>query len=213
MKTKYILLTLWILCGFSGFSQEKKDGFFKKHPFVNITEFGVLLGRNKVENVGWWGIRPANYLPSYSVQNRINASIQSFNGVYLSKKTAVGITVGVDGYGQTVLMPISAGIRQQLIKKKEGGSILLGSLDAGYATTWLNEDQTGYITKGGIMVNPMIGYKLPMRNGSSWIINFGYRYQQATYEQERQQADTPYWYESLEKRNYRRMVVRFGIEF
>lgn len=192
-------------------AQDKKEGFFQKHPFVNMTEFGVLLGRNKYQTYTYYG----SYYPQpmqYQVENRVNFALQTFNGVYLNKKTAVGLTLGVDGYGPTVLMPISAGIRRNLVQKRQGGSILLGSLDAGYATTWLNEDNTGYKTSGGLIVSPTIGYKLPMRNGSAWLINFGYRFQRASYKQKRTE-DPIYWYESNEVRNYRRMVVRFGIEF
>lgn len=66
-------------------------------------------------------------------------------------------------------------------------------------------------TKGGFSINPTIGYKLPMRNGSAWLINVGYRIQRAKYSQKR--TDDFYWYESNEVRNYKRFVVRFGIEF
>ena len=61
------------------------------------------------------------------------------------------------------------------------------------------------------MISPAIGYKLPMRNGSAWLINLGYRYQRAEYKQERQ-GDI-YWVESNEVRNYKRMLLRVGIEF
>jgi hypothetical protein len=213
MKKIYILFILGILSFFPAIAQDKKESFFQKHPFVNMTEFGVLLGRNKYATNGYYygGYYPQPNI-QYQVQNRVNFTLQTFNGIYLDKKTAAGITLGVDGYGPTVLMPISAGIRRNLVQKRQGGSILLGSLDAGYATTWLNEDNTGYKTSGGLIISPTIGYKLPMRNGSALLINFGYRYQRAEYRQERNE-DPIYWYESNEVRNYRRMVVRFGIEF
>ncbi len=217
MKKIYMLFALGVLSFLPSVAQEKKEGFFQKHPFVNMTEFGTLFGRNKFTTSSYYGIGiyypTTSFIePQYQVQNRVNFSLQTFNGVYLDKKTAVGITLGVDGYGPTALMPISAGIRRNLVQKKQGGSILLGSLDAGYATTWLNEDNTGYKTSGGLMICPTIGYKLPMRNGSAWLINFGYRYQRAEYKQERT-GDAIYWSESNEVRNYRRLVVRFGIEF
>ncbi len=211
MKKIHILFVFAMLNCLSIFAQEKKEGFFKKYSFVNMTEFGVLLGRNKYE-INYYPYYLNNAPPTqYQTQNRINFALQTFNGIYLDKKTAVGITLGLDSYGPTVLMPISAGIRRSLVQKKQGGSILLGSLDAGYATTWANEDNTGYKTSGGLIISPTIGYKLPMRNGSAWLINFGYRYQHAEYLQERQ-GDI-YWTEANEVRKYRRMVVRFGIEF
>ncbi|WP_394990057.1 hypothetical protein [Emticicia sp.] len=213
MKKIQIIFVLGILNFFPTIAQEAKQGFFQKHPFVNMTEFGVLFGRNKYESYGYYyrGYYPQPVDVQYQIQNRVNFALQTFNGIYLDKKTALGLTLGVDAYGSTVLMPISAGIRRNLIQKKQGGSILLGSLDVGYANTLLNEDNTGYKTSGGIIVSPTIGYKLPMRNGSAWLINFGYRYQRAEYKQER--TNDPFWYESNEVRNYRRMVVRFGIEF
>jgi hypothetical protein len=212
MKKIQLFLILGILNFFPAIAQEVKEGFFQKHSFVNMTEFGVLLGRGKYQtNNYYYGYYPQPIDKQYQVQNRVNFALQTFNGIYINKKTALGLTLGADSYGQTILMPISLGIRRNLIQKKQGGSILLGSLDTGYATTLLNEDNTGYKTSGGLIISPTIGYKLPMRNGSAWLINFGYRYQRAAYKQER--TGDPFWVESNEVRNYRRMVVRFGIEF
>jgi hypothetical protein len=211
MKKSFILVLMGITGFFPSFGQKETKGFFKKYPFVNVTELGVSFGRNKYQTYAYYG----SYYPQpiqYLTQNRVNFSLQTFNGVYLNAQTAVGLTLGIDSYGSTVLMPISAGIRRNLVQKKQGGSILLGSLDVGYATTWLNEDNTGYKTSGGLVVSPTIGYKFPMRNGSAWLLNFGYRFQRAEYAQERN-GDAVYWTESNEVRNYRRMVVRFGIEF
>lgn len=211
MKKSFILVLMGIAGFFHSFGQKETKGFFKKHPFVNITELGTLLGRSKYQTYAYY----SSYYPQpiqYQTQNRVNFSLQTFNGVYLNSKTAAGLTVGIDSYGPTVLMPISAGVRRSLVQKKQGGSILLGSLDVGYATTWLNEDNTGFKTSGGLVICPTIGYKFPMRNGSAWLLNFGYRYQRAEYAQARN-GDTIYWTESNEVRNYCRMVVRFGIEF
>ncbi len=211
MKKSFILFLMGIIGFLPSFGQKERKGFFKKYPFVNVTELGTLLGRSKYQIYAYY----SSYYPQpmqYQAQNRVNFSLQTFNGVYLNSKTAAGLTVGIDSYGPTALMPISAGVRRNLVQKKQGGSVLLGSLDVGYATTWLNEDNTGFKTSGGLVVCPTIGYKFPMRNGSAWLLNFGYRYQRAEYAQVRND-DAIYWTESNEVRNYRRMVVRFGIEF
>ena len=214
MKKIYILIVLGIISFSSTFAQDKKQGFFKKYPFANMTELGISLGRGK------YSIYGGNYIKQvpeeqFQVQRKINFSAQTFNGVYLNKKTAVGLTVSVDNYGEsyapTTLMPIALGIRRNLAQKKPNGSILLGSLDFGYATTWLNEDNSGFKTKGGMMVSPAIGYKFLMRNGSAWLLNFGYRYQRAEYKQER--TGDIFWSESNEVRNYRRLMIRLGFEF
>lgn len=211
MKKILILFICGVFSLTQSLAQDKKSGFFKKYPFVNITELGASFGRNKYQTNAYYN----SYYPQtilYQTQNRLNFTLHTFNGVYINPKTAVGLTVGVDSYGETALMPISAGIRRNLVQKKQGGSILLGSLDAGYSTTWFNEDNTGFKTSGGLVVCPTIGYKFPMRNGSAWMMNFGYRFQRAEYKQQRTE-DQFYWTESNEVRNYRRMVVRFGIEF
>jgi hypothetical protein len=210
MKKIYILFVLGILNFPSTFAQDKKQSFLAKHPFVNMTEVGVSLGRTKYNSYGYGYYQPIRG-EQFQVQRSTNFTAQTFNGVYLNKKTAVGLTLGVDTYGATVLMPISAGIRRNLAQKKQGGSIFIGSLDAGYTTTWLNEDITNYKTKGGIVISPAIGYKFPMKNGSAWLLNFGYRYQRSEYKQAR--TGDIYWSESNEVRNYRRITMRLGFEF
>lgn len=211
-----LLLLVLLACNYSLKAQDEKGGFFRKHKFVNMTEFGGLFGRIKFQSNyygGWYPYPyPNNYPDQYQIKNKVNFSMQTFNGVYLDRKTAAGITIGVDGYGETILMPLAFGIRRNILQKKEGGSSLQAGIDAGYSTTWLNEDNTGFNTKGGLLVSPTIGYRLPMRNGSAWLINIGYRFQRAEYEMERN-GNEVYWSESNEVRNYKRMVLRLGIEF
>lgn len=197
-------------------AQEVKEKFFKKYKFVNMTEFGVMFGRTKsLVYYGSWFPYPTPSVSSpgvYQVNKRINVSGQTFNGVYINHKTAAGLTLGVDGYGETLLMPIALGVRRNIVQKKDGSSSLIGGLDVGYSTAWLNEDNTGFKTKGGLLISPAIGYRLPMRNNSAWLINVGYRFQQAQYIQERQ-GDGIYWTEFKEERKYKRLVVRLGVEF
>lgn len=208
-----LILVLVLLCTYAAKAQEEKERFFRKHKFVNMTEFGALFGRIKhqVYYYGWYPY-PSAGPAQYVMSNRVNVSMQTFNGVYIDRKTAAGITVGVDGYGGTVLMPLALGVRRSIIQKKDGGSSLMGGLDLGYSTTWLNEDNTGFNTKGGILISPAIGYRLPMRNSSAWLINIGYRFQRAEYEQLRQ-GESIYWSEFTEVRKYKRLVLRLGIEF
>ncbi|RFS15819.1 hypothetical protein [Emticicia sp. C21] len=197
-------------------AQDEKGGFFRKHKFVNMTEFGGLFGRIKYQANyygGWYPYPyPGNYPDQYQIKNKVNLSMQTFNGIYIDRKTAAGITIGVDGYGETVLMPIALGVRRSILQKKEGGSGLQAGIDAGYSTTWLNEDNTGFHTKGGLLVSPTVGYRLPMRNGSAWLINIGYRFQRAEYKMDRN-GNEVYWSETNEVRKYKRMVLRLGVEF
>lgn len=214
-----LIFLLAALCTSMAKAQEEKERFFQKYKFVNQTEFGGLFGRIKYQvYYGGWYPYPVPFGPTYptyptqyKVSNKVNISAQTFNGVYIDKKTAAGLTIGVDGYGETVLMPIALGIRRSIVQKKEGGSSLMGGIDVGYSTAWLNVDDTGFKTNGGLLISPTIGYRLPMRNGSAWLINFGYRFQRADYIQERQ-GDI-YWVESKEVRKHKRLVLRLGIEF
>lgn len=210
-----LIFIVFLVCTYAVKAQDEKGGFFRKHKFVNMTEFGGLFGRIKYQTYygGWYPYpSPNNYPDQYQLKNKVNLSMQTFNGVYLDSKTAAGLTVGVDGYGETVLMPIALGVRRSLLQKKEGGSGLQAGIDVGYSTTWLNEDNTGFNTTGGLLVSPTIGYRLPMRNGSAWLINIGYRFQRAEYKMERN-GNEVYWNESNEVRKYKRMVLRLGIEF
>lgn len=207
-----LLFLVLFFCTIAVKAQDEKTGFFRKHKFVNMTEFGGLFGRVKYQVYYGWYPYYGNYPDQTQLKNKVNLSAQTFNGVYLNRKTAAGITLGVDGYGETVLMPVALGVRQNLLQKKEGSSSLQGGLDVGYSTTWLNEDNTGFKTKGGMLISPTIGYRLPMKNSSAWLINVGYRFQRAEYKQERQ-GEGVIWTESNEVRNYKRIVLRMGIEF
>ena len=210
-----LIFTIVVLATMAVKAQDEKGGFFRKHKFVNMTEFGGLFGRIKYQVYynGWYPYPyPNNNPPQYQTKNKVNLSMQTFNGVYLDRKTAAGITIGVDGYGETVLMPLAMGVRRSILQKKEGGSSLQAGIDAGYSTTWLNEDNTGFHTKGGFLVSPTVGYRLPMRNGSAWLINIGYRFQRAEYKMDRN-GNEVYWSETNEVRKYKRMVLRLGIEF
>ena len=181
--------------------QEKKTIWSK---FVNITEFGVLPGRVRY-NTDTWSATPINF----EVRTRLSPTIQMFNGFQIKPKTAVGLTVGIDGYNNTVLMPFALGLRQTLLKKPDKKAEILGSLDVGYGTTLLQLDNSTKLTRGGLMANPMVGYRIPNRGGSAWLINFGYKHQQATVDKDIAQEE----FNSQEKRYYNRFVFRFGFQF
>jgi hypothetical protein len=192
-----------------------------KGKFVNITEFGALVGKVSYETANYYcpncyyttnskmAYSVSPYPTQRTVANRLNISFQTFNGFHIKPKTAVGLVVGADRYTSALLMPIAVGVRQTLLQKKEGGSSIFAAFDAGYATTWLQEDASNYKTRGGIMFNPAIGYRLPMKNGSAWILNFGYKFQEAKVDKNIE----GYSIERYEKRTYNRMTVRFGIQF
>jgi hypothetical protein len=219
MKKITLLFGLVLMMSANAFAQEDKGSFFSKHPFVNKTEFGGLFGRVRIPSTyyyyypsssSYWPPYPSNV--TYTLKNVANISIQTFNGIYLNPKTAVGITLGADWYSGALVTPISAGLRRTLAVKKQGGSALVAGLDAGWGTTWLHEDNPNQKTSAGLMVNPTIGFKFPMRNGSAWLLNFGYKYQQVEVKDIITEENI-YNISGLETRNYNRVQMRLGFEF
>jgi hypothetical protein len=198
MKKTFILL---LLITPLAFSQEKKTIWSK---FVNITEIGIMTGRVKY-NTDTWNTNPV----LTQVNRRVSPTLQMFNGFQIKPKTAVGITVSADIYGNTMLMPIAVGVRQTLIEKPNKKTQLMGSFDAGYGTTLINLDNTTNVTKGGLMLNPMMGYRIPNKGGSAWLLNFGYKTQFATVNKNAGFDD----FASQEKRTYNRFVFRMGFQF
>lgn len=174
---------------------------FKVH-YVNMTEFGGLFGRVMPEN-NWTGT------VRRTVTNRVNFTMQTFNGVQLKPRLAVGATVGVDWYNTALLMPLAAGVRYDLTHNKTKKTGLFASLDAGYAVRWLHADATSYETKGGMMLNPGVGLKIGMRSGSALILSLSYKRQQA-------RVQNPIGWNELsnfEQRVYNRMAFRLGVSF
>ncbi|MDP5139541.1 MAG: hypothetical protein NWP83_03615 [Spirosomaceae bacterium] len=220
MKTLSILL-ITTLCVTAGFAQVTESEISEKeHPFVNITEIGGMFGR--VLSPAYYytpyyyasSSSSSYYVPpsgqSYEVRNVANITLQTFNGVYINPKTAVGITTGLDWYNNTLIVPLEAGVRRKLFQRKSGGAAIITGLDAGYGTTWFHKDNPENKTSGGFAISPTIGYRMPSRSGSAWVLNFGYKHQSVTIRDTRQFDEN---YSSVETRSHNRLVVRFGFEF
>lgn len=168
----------------------------RRLPFANYTEVGGLFGR-VVSGV------QGNEI----VKNKTNLTVQTLNGVKLTKRLAVGALVGIDWYNSALLMPVGAGLRFQLTQPSDRNVSLFASADAGYGLNWLNKSSTGYFVKGGLMLNPGIGLRLGKPNGGSLLLTLSYKHQQA-------QVDKPLrWNEVTrdETRYYNRIAIRLGI--
>lgn len=169
MKTSgYLLYTLLLLAG-SVLAQKPSTS-----RYVNHTEVGGLFGRVKYGN-------PYNGNLE-QVDNRLNVTAQTFNGVQVSNRLSAGLTLGMDWYKAALLNPVAAGVRYDLTKK--GVVKLFGTLDAGYSFAWFHDDVEGYNTKGGVMVNPGIGLRIGKEAGFTLV--FAYKRQEG----ERRQAAT-----------------------
>lgn len=213
MKRFLLTSLVLLLFGMTSNAQDSTKKVARKHPYVNIIELGVLSGQN-TSNSYYYASASSYYYPSYgtgNTSNRISFSGQLFNGFYLNPKTALGVTVGVDAYNTTIMMPITAGIKRRLFQKKSGSTALMGNFDIGYGTTWLHNDVNKEKTTGGIMVAPSVGYRIPLKSGSALLFNIGYHYQQFKITNDTS-TDT-YIYKTEETRNFNRVSFRLGFEF
>ena len=191
-----------ILILFASLALNAQEVAFKPH-FVNMTEFGGLFGRVLPET------NNGNGTTSRRVVNRLNFTLQTFNGAQISPRWAVGATVGVDWYNTALLMPVSAGVRYDFAKNKTKKSTFFTSLDAGHALNWLHADASNYETKGGFLVSPGLGLKIGMKGGSAFLMTLNYKRQEV-------RVQNPIgWNEfrNYENRVYNRMAFRIGFSF
>lgn len=207
---KKIIPVFFILCIFSYQKTNAQTKKLFKYPFVNQTEFGVLFGRNK-ETFYYYPYFSSYYPPEpngFNLQNVSSLSLQTFNGFKVRKKTSVGITTGLDAYNSVLIIPIAVGLRHVLFEKSENGAKIQTGLDAGWGIA--NNANSNENANGGIMLNPAVGFKFPTKNGSAWMVNFGYKYQFIEFTQE---FSDDYNISTLETRNLKRFSVKVGFEF
>jgi len=212
MKTLYV-----ILFSFSVFFASAQEREVKTSRFVNQTEIALLAGRSLTSgtiyyspyyftsgNLYYPGYTP---VPVYKKGNTASFSIQTFNGWRLRPRTAIGLTTGLDAYQGALIMPLAAGVRQIIYEKGPTLSKIQASLDLGVGTLWLDgaDDRS---SKGGLVVNPAVGFVFPTRSGSAFLLNFGYKYQHYS-------VSTFYTKDNFseESRNIKRLQVRLGFQF
>ncbi len=172
------------------------------HPFVNYTELGGLFGR-----VAY----PSGFVsPTEQVENKVSLTIQTFNGVQLRPRLAVGGVVGVDWYANALLLPVGAGLRYDLTRVEQNGVNLFVSADVGYGLTWLDRASTGNeLTKGGLMLNPGLGLRFGKPGKGAFLLSLSYKRQTVD-------ANKPLGWNDIrrdEHRVYNRLAVRLGLSF
>ncbi|MFN8429690.1 MAG: hypothetical protein U0V04_06910 [Spirosomataceae bacterium] len=205
-----LIMILWNQVGMA-----QKTKIFK-YPFVNQTEFGLLPGRVKEITYNYpyyyYNYAPGTMVPeqSYTTKNVASLSLQTFNGFRIRKNTSLGLTLGLDSYASVLVSPLALGIRQVMIEKSEKGAKLQLGIDAGYGSTVFNPKNSFNKTNGGMMLNPAVGFIFPTKNGSAWLVNFGFKYQ---YLEINTINNEEYYYNVTETRNLNRMQIRLGFEF
>lgn len=209
MKKIYVLL---FFLAFNASAQERE---VKTSRFVNQTEIALLAGRSLKGSTAYYpyyNLTGSYYpwyptVPVYKKGNTGSFSVQTFNGWRVRPRTAVGLTTGLDAYQGALVLPLAAGIRQILYEKGPTLSKIQASLDLG--TGLMGLDGTEEVSKkGGLMINPAVGFVFPTRSGSAFLLNFGYKYQHYS-------LSTYYNADNFTKetRNIRRLQVRLGFQF
>ena len=189
-----LLLLLYFCPAPDAVAQE--PGF--KPTFMNMTEVGLSLGR--VTSGNQW---------SQTTQNRTSFTAQTFNGIRLRPRLAVGGTVGIDWYLASLLMPVSAGLRYDIAVQSKKGVGLFSSLDAGYGFNWLHRDLPNYRTSGGLYVSPGVGLRLGQPNRGNFVLSFAYKRQESAVSKP---LDN-FYVRRDENRVYNRITFRMGIAF
>lgn len=179
--------------------------------YVNYTELGGLFGRVAYDVAAWtWNGNRQVQSASEVVENRISPTIQTFNGVQVRPRLAVGGVVGADWYTGALLMPVGAGLRFDLARPNQKNVQVFAAADVGYGLTWLNRSSTGFeLTRGGLMLNPGLGLRLGKPGGGAFLMTISYKRQTV-------EASKPLQWNDIrcdESRVYNRVAVRLGVSF
>ena len=175
----------------------------KTYSFVNYTELGGLFGRVAYPTT-------VNGMPYEQVDNKISLTVQTFNGVLIHPRLAVGGVVGIDWYAGALLLPVGAGLRYDLARPSEKNVRVFAIADVGYGLTWLNKASTGNeLTRGGLMLNPGIGLRFGKPGKGAFVMSLSYKRQTVD-------ANKPLAWNDIrrdEHRVYNRLAVRLGLSF
>jgi hypothetical protein len=148
MISRILILGFLFSCFHQSFGQDR--------PYFNQTEVGVLFG-NPAENWSWEN------------KNRVNFSLITFHGAMISKNQALGVSVGLDQYQSLSVFPMALGWRGFL--GKENKPQLMGGFDfgGGFALLEKKEKSEWHESqfRGGLLVSPSIGVKLPSKKGKT----------------------------------------------
>ena len=136
--------------------------------YVNILEF--TFGREMWYNQG-------NSSGSGNTISQLSIGVQDIHGYRFNRQFSTGIGFGLHLYPGLVFMPLFADFRFHF--NKHGISPFVNA-EIGYTFTQMEvlgfESSKDYF--GGLLVNPAIGVRFPVKNKFSFIMSFGYRYQE-----------------------------------
>jgi len=163
MKHIYIMLLLSIMTAFSLSAQDRSSKSTNVRGYYNLTQVKLLLGE---------------ITDGSPVNSELIPSIENINGYRFNDYFAMGLGVGMT-YQPFTIVPVFADFRVTLLK---GDLSPVVAFKGGYAfannskNIW-NYGSDNTKNTGGAMINPEIGFKVPMTERADFILTFGYWYQ------------------------------------
>jgi len=130
-------------------------------PFVNHTEIGILTGRD-------------NFGP------RTNFTFQTFNGVQVGQRHALGFVTGLDQYGNYSVLPLALGWRGALNPRNKWqlyGGAALGYGSAVFEKVEVNEWDQHNWRKGGMISQGTLGFRYKTKRDNFWTLSFSLKRQ------------------------------------
>lgn len=123
-------------------------------------------------------------------------SFQMVNGYRFSRRLFTGVGVGADLFATETIIPLFGSVRGDIIRS--GDFIPFYFADFGYGFNATRNERITY--EGGLSAAIGIGFKINLINEKGFLVSFGYRYQQASLQQNG----------VVENRDYRRLALRAG---
>ncbi len=144
--------------------RSRKEYAFKEKGVYNETYLNLPQGNNIW---GWW---------------ELGMGLHHVVGYQHNRWIGTGIGIGFDGYSMGNaynVIPVYAEARGYFSKKKISPFY---SLNLGYGIGVKNTNQGIFGAKGGIMVNPSLGYRFGGHPNANFTLAMGYKFQKVSYE-------------------------------
>ncbi|MCI5083664.1 MAG: hypothetical protein MRY78_18345 [Saprospiraceae bacterium] len=159
------------------------------------------------------GIYNAIYFSSSNGQanGELQVGIGAHNvfGYQFNRWFGLGFGVGVDSYsfqdGET-LFPVFLEARGYF---KKSWSTLFYSMNAGYGFATTNEEEQIIEADGGLMFHPCVGYRFGANKDANVLIDFGYKFQWASFTRQLEFTGDREVRDLL----FKRMTIRLGLIF
>lgn len=167
----------------------KNSKALKSSGYYNLTSLGVLTGTGTNEKEA-----PLSLMMEHLYR--------------LNNYTAFGTIIGLETLNEAVL-PVGLNIKG-LMPLSNGGATYIG-ISGGYSFSL--EKPPSYYTitkaKGGLFINPELGFIVSSSGNGSFFMAVGYRYNILNYER-----DDFYYSETIERKQiYNRISIKIGICF